>query len=231
MIKRTLIAAGCCLLALPAFAQVHNLSKISQLAGSGNFTVPPNVYQINVNQCGGGGGGGGVGAGAAASAAGGVSGEWAVYDMAVTPGQVIAYINGAAGAAAAAGNNNGGTGGNTTFGTVVTFGGQGGTGSAAGNAVAIPHNSLRNKLHLFTPSASLRFLNSGIAGNADALTNAGGSGATPRNGVGLSGEGSANADGAAATGFCAGGAGGNNAAGTTARAGGAGTAGTIVLTY
>jgi hypothetical protein len=219
-----------CLLALPAQGQVLNLTKITTLSSSGNFTVPANVYQITVNMCGGGGGGGGVTA-AAASAAGGTSGAWAVFDRATTPGEVIAYVVGAAGAAGAAGNNSGGTGGDTTFGVIVAEGGVGGNGSAAGNADSRTVNEVHTKLRLYTSTVARRFLSSGINLNGAGQTVLGGHGGTPGDGTGYGGTGALDAAGAVGTGFCSGGAGANNAAGTTARAGGAGTAGTIVLTY
>lgn len=228
---RLVLAAFFCAAAFPAMAQVHNLSKVSALAGSGNFTVPSNVYQIHVNMCGGGGGGGGVAAGAASSAAGGTSGEWLIADVAVTPGEVIAYAVGAAGTGGAAGNNNGANGGNTTFGALEVYGGLGGTGSASGNAAALGGNTMHTRRHRFTPTAALRVAGGGIAVNVAGQASQSGSGGDPGNTIGFGGSSTTDADGAVAAGFCAGGSGGNNAAGTTARAGGNGTAGTIYLTY
>lgn len=97
-------------------------------AASGNFTVPPGVYILDVETWGGGGGGGGVGSTANGSAGGGGGGGYARSVMAVTPGQVIAYTVGAAGGAGGAGAAGGG-GGTTGFGGVV--GGNGGGGGSA----------------------------------------------------------------------------------------------------
>jgi hypothetical protein len=227
---RYLALLGGLLVSAPAAAQTPVFSKVQVLAGSGDFTVPANVYQMRVSQCGGGGGGGGAAA-AISSATGGTSGAWVVYDQVVTPGQVIAYIVGAAGAGAVAGNNNGGSGGPTTFGSVVVQAGLGGTGSASGNAVALSPSALRVRLTLRTNSTTHRYLNSGIIGNGEAQPLTGSVGGSPFNGVGLGGLGVTNATGGDGTGFCAGGAGGNNAAGTTDQAGGAGSAGTIILSY
>lgn len=95
-------------------------------SGSGNWTVPANVYAIHVEIVGG-GGGGGFGSGTGSGSGGGGGG----YDegwFAVTPGQSIPYVVGAGGAGAASSATDGTTGGTTTWngGALSATGGQGG---------------------------------------------------------------------------------------------------------
>lgn len=110
-------------------------------SGSGNWTVPANVYKIRVTCVGGGGGGGSAVGGAASDAGGGGGGSGTLISLAlaetldVTPGDVKAYSVGSGGAGGAAGGAVGAVGGNTTFtGATTGIGGNyGGIGQALTN--------------------------------------------------------------------------------------------------
>lgn len=95
--------------------------------GSGTFTVPRLATTLTVEGWGGGGSGGSTaGTPNSASSAGG-GGGYFKRNLAVTPGQVIAWTVGAGGASPPSGPNNGLPGGNTTFGpTLIAYGGGGG---------------------------------------------------------------------------------------------------------
>lgn len=104
------------------YAWNHGLTVLTT---SGNFTVPANVYFIDVELWSGGGGGG---AGSSSGGAGGGgAGGYARKIMAVTPGQVIAGTVGGGGVI------NGGSGGSTSFNGISATGGGGGTNNASGS--------------------------------------------------------------------------------------------------
>jgi len=105
--------------------------RLSVVIASGSFTVPADVYLLDVEVWGGGGGSGGIGSINNGSAGGGGGGGYARGLIAVTPGQVISCTVGAAGAAAIGGANGGG-GGTTTFGVLSATGGAGGTPNGGG---------------------------------------------------------------------------------------------------
>jgi hypothetical protein len=115
------------------------------LTGSGNWTVPAGVTNLTAVKAGassGASGGGGIGG----PGQGGGEGETrTLANVAVTPGQVIAYAVGAAGVHPGSNSTAGGDGGDTTFGALATAkggkggkgngqttGGQGGTGGTGG---------------------------------------------------------------------------------------------------
>lgn len=104
---------------------INGFQNYEQLTGSGNFTVPAGVYSLCVFQVGG-GAGGGAGSGTASSGqaggGGGASGEHTLcLHYPVTPGQSIPYACGAGGSggSGAAGS----AGGDTTFGNLISGGG------------------------------------------------------------------------------------------------------------
>ena len=115
---------------------------VSYTSGSGTWTVPAGVTNIELLMVGGGGGGGANSGGASYNDGGGGGGAGGlVYkqNYTVTPGAVLNYAVGAAGTAGNA--SKGGNGGNTTFDTLTALGGGGGGmgggnnngGTAAGN--------------------------------------------------------------------------------------------------
>ncbi|GMG90261.1 hypothetical protein Cmtc_14810 [Cupriavidus sp. TKC] len=115
------------------YAQLMGTGSQTIAAGSGNFTVPAGVYQLDVEgQAGAGGGGASSGS---AGGGGGGGGGYFRKRIAVTPGQAIAYVVGAGGAP---GTNTGGTGnpgangGTTSIGAFASA--TGGTGGSGGGA-------------------------------------------------------------------------------------------------
>lgn len=109
-------------------------------SGTGSFTVPNNVYEIEyeIVGAGGGGGSGGFDSNAANTAGGGGSGSPGVIEtgrLRVLPTQIFSYEIGAAGTGGAGisssgAGNPGANGGNTRFGGLVAHGGKGGGGGA-----------------------------------------------------------------------------------------------------
>lgn len=113
---------------------------VEYTSGSGNFTVPDNVYEIEY-EIGGGGAGGGSGgfdSNSANTAGGGGSGSPGVVlrgRKSVIPGEVLPYAVGAGGVGGAAvsssgAGNAGSDGGRSSLGGLVAFGGKGGGGGA-----------------------------------------------------------------------------------------------------
>lgn len=97
---------------------------------SGNWTVPANVTNVKVTMWGGGGSGGkGQFPGIMQAGGGGGGGGVIVgYNLAVTPGNNVAYSVGSGGAVVSSQNTQGNAGGNTTFGALTAYGGKGGNG-------------------------------------------------------------------------------------------------------
>lgn len=186
------------------------------LSGSGNYTVPANVYFLKYRVWGGGGGGGGVGSAGNGGAGAGGSGGYSEGVASVTPGQVIAYVNGAAGSGGGAGGA-GTAGGTSTFGTIAQA--TGGTGGApntpsGGSGGAGGAGSLGQR-NLFGAGGS----------SGSPASGSGGMGATAPGGGGAGGGGAIGTAGAGSTP----GAGGGGSGGAGANNGGAGGAGQIIL--
>jgi len=195
-------------------AQPHGSTLIS--SGASNFVVPASVYSIDVEMWAAGGSGGASASTVAASGGGG--GEYIlVKNLAVTPGQTIAYSIGAGGAASTAGAN-GSAGGNTTFSTYTANGGAGGTGSSAGSQIGGAGGTGGSGTQVIAGG-------SGDAGSTATVANGGRGGEAPRGGAG--GNVSAATPGAGKT--PGGGGGGGGAGGATN--GAAGAAGAILITY
>lgn len=109
-------------------------------ATTGTFTVPSDVYELDVTMVGGGGGGGGVSVGyltdyTAIETGGGGGGGCAVLaKIATCPGESIAYTIPAA-AAGGVGDSDGATGGTVIFGSLQAPGGSGGGRGDIGSGV------------------------------------------------------------------------------------------------
>src|SRR3990167_2065866 len=193
---------------------------------SGTWTKPTGVTNVIVKVVGGGGGGGGVSNGAGELAGGGGgAGGYAEAEVVVS-GNVTVTV-GAAGSASS--GVAGGVGGNSSFAGAVTVTANGGSGGALGGS----------------DEAETAGGNGGATTNGDlAITGKDGesahvlgvsgyikSGAGGSNPLGFGGN--ARVDGAAAgvagVGYGAGGSGARNASDTTARAGGAGTGGVVIV--
>jgi hypothetical protein len=111
----------------PNYAQYNDTTYTS---GSGIYTVPPGVNQLNVTIVGAGGGGGGCSGNEEPVYVGGGGGGGQVINsvISVTPGQQIPWSVGTVGTGGAVGND-GTNGGTTTFGSLNASGGGGGNGS------------------------------------------------------------------------------------------------------
>ena len=110
------------------FSQKRNQVFLS----SGTFTVPADVYAIEIELWGGGGGSGGVGATNLGGAGGGGGGGYAYMRLDVTPAATYTVTIGAGGAGGGAGGS-GGNGGTTSFdGVCNASGGIGGQAAGAG---------------------------------------------------------------------------------------------------
>ena len=97
--------------------------------GTWSMTLPCDVTSIQVQAWGGGGGGYGDNTNDGVVGRGGGGGGYTIGTIAVTPGQVITVIVGAAGTA---GSTNGGAGGASSYSTFTANGGGGGTLTAGG---------------------------------------------------------------------------------------------------
>jgi hypothetical protein len=209
------------------------LSRQLLISGTGaTYTKPAGVKTLLVQCWGGGGGGGGAAQAGASSAAGsgGGSGGYAEKLIDATSFGTYLYTIGAAGGGGAAGANNGTAGGNTTFddlgATVTAKGGGLGNGQAAGAVVATVNGGAGAAVSTggdvngggMPGGAGITFNGTAAYSGAGGSTSVGGGGfgaVTERNGVAGSGRGS--------------GGGGGCCLGSTARSGGAGTAGLIVV--
>jgi hypothetical protein len=96
-------------------------------SANGNFTVPAGVTKIDVEVVGSGGGGGGITGATYRFGTGGGSGSYARGRLTVSPGDVYAVVVGAPGVGGVAGNNPGGNGAASSFGVLISCpGGVGG---------------------------------------------------------------------------------------------------------
>lgn len=117
------------------------LINVQRFTSSGTYTPTTGTNSIIIYGCGGGGGGGGTGATSASQvAAGGAGsgGSWGISRITSVASQTVTI--GAAGAAGAAGANAGGTGGQTSIGTYLVC--AGGLGGAAGTATAFANATI-----------------------------------------------------------------------------------------
>jgi hypothetical protein len=192
------------------------------------YTRPAGVASILVELVGGGGGGGGIptsgGATSAASGGGGAGGYARLWVAAASASYT--YTVGAAGAGGVAGANNGSAGGTTTF-NASSLQATGGSGGTAGAAAAVPVSNQGGAGGIGTNGN----LNSGGApgslGSTSQTAMCGGHGGASFFGGGSVG--TSTATGVAATGYGNGGGGTASFNSGSTYAGGAGSAGVIVV--
>ena len=192
------------------------------------YTRPAGITSILVEVVGGGGGGGGsLGAvGTRSSGGGGGAGGYARLWVA-SASSSYTYTVGAAGTAGTAGTNNGGNGGTTTFSasSLQATGGSGGTGGVTSTVTAI--TSLGGAGGIGSNGDFNSGGAPGIYGFSDGSgTNVSGNGGSSHYGGGALGA-LSTVTGIAASNYGSGGSGGSST--TVSRAGGAGTAGLIVV--
>jgi hypothetical protein len=197
------------------------------------YTSGAGVTKVKIRMVGGGGGGGGVTAAASSVGAGGGGGSGGYLEavLTVTPSTGYTIAIGAAGTAGANTGAQGGAGGNTTItiggSTYTAFGGGGGAGQATGTTVAASAGGTAAIV-----STNGNILNSGGDAGSPGIRISGTSGLSGAGGTSKLGGGgsslSAAGAGSNATGYGGGGGGGLSTA-NTARAGGAGTAGVIII--
>ena len=192
------------------------------------YTKPANVTSILIEVVGGGGGGGGALGGASTHSSGGGGGSGGYARLWVPAASATyTYTVGAAGAAGTAGTNAGGTGGTTTFSasSLQATGGVGGSGgitqtvagfTAVGGAGGVGSNGNLNA----AGAPGLFGMNDGAG------TSLSGNGGSSHYGGGALASGSPNAGNAAGN-YGSGGSGGS--AFVTSLAGGAGSAGLIIV--
>lgn len=221
---------------IPAIAAGYMYSQTIYFTGSGSFVKAtyPGLRAVMVELAGGGGGGGGAGAAAASNAAAGGGGGGGGYSrrfmLAATLAASETVTIGAAGTGGAAGANNGVAGGTTSLGALLSAtGGALGTGNGSG------------------PSTSYAAGGDGGVGSGGDLILRGGPGDNGCRvggivthpsfggqsffGPGRRGSNLASADGQAAlsNSYGGGGSGGHDVATSTARAGGTGAAGILMV--
>jgi hypothetical protein len=207
---------------------------------NGTFTKAdyPWLRAIRVRVVGGGGGGGGAATTSSnqtANAEGGPGGVYAesfITNIAGLSASVTVTV-GSGGSGGSAGANNGAAGGNSSFGsTVSAFGGGGGVGSAATNntnVVGTTNPSLGGVGDLVIPGGRSRNNLTAMGGSFDEFRSLSGGGGDSVYGVGGAGR-TNNGNGADGNGKGGGGAGALNAQSQgTARSGGAGTAGLVIV--
>jgi len=211
------------------------LSVVNQVfTGSGTYTPTSGMVYCLIEAVGGGGGGGGTATstgGFYSGGAGGGSGGYSrLVSSAATIGASQTVTIGAAGSAGSAGNNAGGNGGDTSVGTLCI--GKGGTGGGGNNGATGVNGGAGG----VAGTGDLTF--PGQSGGPGPL-NGTAAGVLPRAGEGAAsyfGGGSpkqitnaANLTGAAGTNYGSGGAGGISFNAGGAIAGGAGTAGLVII--
>ncbi|MBU6158916.1 MAG: T9SS type A sorting domain-containing protein [Bacteroidetes bacterium] len=223
--------------------------------GTYTWLCPPGVTSITVECWGGGGGGGGVignSSGNNQAGGGGAGGGYVRYtSYAVTPGTaytIVVGVAGSAGLSGSSGSNNGGNGGNTSFEGIIAAGGRGGTGQTSSTNAFSGTGGSKGTNICVGCDVNNQGGNGGNGSAAGASSGAGGGSA----GSGLSGGGDASGASAGAAGSGGGiigasgrttssnvgiaggspGAGGSGGLGigSTARGGGSGGAGQVIIT-
>lgn len=216
----------------------------STFNATSTWTCPSGVTSVQVDAWGAGGGGGGTAVNPS-SGGGGAGGSYSGGTFSVVPGTVYTVTVGSAGAAGANTGGTGGTGGDSWFNTATTIiakGGVGGIGGVTGTtagagATGSSAGNIGTAIWAGGNGSNAAAATSGAGGGGGGTTAAGGNASGTTAGAGGTTGGGAGAAGRTTTGAGTsgsapggGGSGGYRTSATT-RAGGAGGAGKIVLTY
>jgi len=243
----SVLFAVCVLLSFFSVGTARAETEIFGTPGATTWTVPVGVTSVTVEAWGGGGAGGGA-TGSIAQGGGGAGGQYAKRTLTVTPGASYAVVVGAGGVA---GSANGGSGGDSIFAStvVVARGGAGGTGansnfSGRAGGAGSAAGGVGDTVFAGGSGSSgdyagwwSYYCTGGAGGGGAGSLGAGGSASGTTAGVGRAtggGDGGAGVSSSSAgnPGSIAGGGGsGGCALGSTDRAGGAGAAGMVWLSY
>lgn len=216
------------------FTRASKLPTIQKFTASGTYTPTSGMLYCTIECLGGGGGGGGAAgtAGGIFSGCGGGSGVRAIkyFVTAATIGASQTVTIGAAGTAGSAGANAGGAGGNTSVGAIcIANGGTGGGGGSTGTGPAGSSGATVGTGDIVAPGSCCLpgVYSNGVITPAQTGGAGGnsvyGAGGNPTLSLGSS-------TGAAGLGFGSGGGGGLAANTASTFAGGAGTAGLVIIT-
>ena len=220
-------------LVLPASCTGYPPMTRQIITATGTWTRPTNCKRVRAIAVGGGGGGAGSANASASQVAYGTSGGGGGYAeiwLDVTAISSVSVTVGAAGAGGASGANNGTAGGSSSFGThAVAGGGSGGVTAASGTSVVQSNGAAGG-----VPTAGDIQINGEQGGpfvrlsgtSAFMFCNGGNSGHAMGTGGGAP---AFNASGNAGTGYGAGGSGCSSSNAGGAQAGGAGTAGVVIV--
>lgn len=213
--------------------------KVEIFAASGTWTKPDSALYVEVEMVGGGGGGAGCSTTVAGECAMGAGGSGAGYARkrfdaaALLPTENV--VVGVAGAAGTAGGvspaNNGGNGGTSSFSTVSAFGGGGGIAGAAstnaGNTTSVEGGVGAGGDAVMRGGYNIRGLRAPAANFV--VGGGGGSTAISPGGVPCTSPNANGATPASNSQGCGGGGGANSPGQATARSGGAGSAGLVIV--
>jgi hypothetical protein len=217
-----------------AVSNAGRLLGVQIISATGTYTPTPGMSFVIVPGVGGGAAGGGTGAtggSTSCAAGGGASGSYAVgLFTAAQIGAGVAVTIGAGGTPGAAGANNGGNGGTTSFGALMSIpGGLGGIGTAAGTA---PVGTAGGNPGAIATGGNICNATGmpGINGfSVTGMLRSGGGGGSPLFNGGGGGKAVSDAVGNAGDVPGAGGGGAGSSFNNSARAGGAGVAGQIIV--
>lgn len=187
-------------------------------AGSGNYTVPAGIYVLRHIRLWGPGGGGGASGPSSQGAGGGGGGYCEMFNFAVTPGQVLAYVVGSGGAGGTSSSDGSPGSADSTFIGMTAGHGLGGAGNGGSGGASAGTATGGNGLNLHGQP--------GLGGFSLTTPGLGGPGGAAFGGAG--GGMSFNSAGTAGLGPGSGGSGGS-ASGATPHAGGAGQDGLLII--
>lgn len=206
---------------------------VQKFTATGTYTPTPGMVYCVIECWGGGGGGGGmaINTGQGGGGGGGQGGGYSrTTATAATIGASKAVTIGALGAGGAAGGNNGANGGDTSVGTICIAKGGSGGGGSVGAGQAGGQSTATGTGDITAAGMSGLAAQGGPAASVYGNSGQGGSSLVGSGGPGVNSVATAGVDGAAGTGFAAGGAGAAGNGVNASNAGGNGTPGLTTIT-